>query len=255
MIILTEPGRDDQIVSACEAGADDCHVIPYNPRVLMARVGTGWRAIQMRLELEREKEEVREHAARLAVVNRRLEETSFTDMLTGLPNRAYARMRLEQEWAAARRGRRPLSCMLIDIDCFKKVNDTYGHDVGDVVLQKTAEAMKHSVRLSDIVCRLGGEEFVLICRDTPLEGAVQVAERLRRTVEANVIRTPGFDSSVTISIGVATRTDDMSHPDELLKVADKLLYAAKHAGRNCIRAAGATYEERTPILARVFRKS
>lgn len=245
-IVLTEPGRDDQIVSACEAGADDCS--PCNPRVLIARVGAGWRSIQTKLELEHEKEEVREYAARLAVVNRRLEETSFTDVLTGLPNRAYARTRLEQEWAAARRAGRRVSCMLVDIDRFKKVNDTYGHDVGDVVLQQTAEAMRKSLRVSDIVCRLGGEEFVVICQDTSLEGAVQVAERLRRTVEANHIRTPGFDGSVTISVGVATCTEEMSHPDELLKVADKLLYAAKHAGRNCIRAAGAMYEECAPVL-------
>jgi diguanylate cyclase (GGDEF)-like protein len=236
IIMLTANEDEDHLVQALSAGADDYMVKPVRPRVLEARVRAAQRIIQLQEKIERDKEEIQQYVAQLAIMNRKLEQAAFTDALTNLPNRRYATDRLKQEWAASIRSQRPLSCMIMDIDHFKQVNDTYGHDVGDVVLQETAAVLKKSLRLNDVVCRLGGEEFLVICADTDVRGAVVCAERLRRAVETHIIKTLGFNRSVTISVGVASRGREMSRPDAMLKAADQALYAAKQSGRNRVCA-------------------
>jgi diguanylate cyclase (GGDEF)-like protein len=239
IILMTGSDNDDQIVSALDAGADDYCVKPWNPRLLTARLRAGQRAIELQQALESEKEEVREVAARLAVANRQLEQNAYTDSLTGLPNRSYARETLAQAWATAVDRDQPLVCMMLDVDHFKRVNDTYGHDVGDLVLQRTAAILRSSIRGNDVVCRVGGEEFLLICRETSLQQGLHIADRVRANVAANRIQAPGFDGTVTISVGIAPRDKAMAHPDELLKEADRAVYAAKHGGRNCVKQAPA----------------
>jgi diguanylate cyclase (GGDEF)-like protein len=128
--------------------------------------------------------------------------------------------------------------MMIDIDYFKKVNDTYGHDIGDLVLKKTAAVLQQSVRGSDVVCRLGGEEFLVICKKAALQDGLMVAERLRANVAANQISAPGFEGTCTVSIGVASWVKGMAHPDELLKQADLAVYEAKRTGRNRVCSGG-----------------
>jgi diguanylate cyclase (GGDEF)-like protein len=157
---------------------------------------------------------------------------ALTDPLTELYNRRYALERLDQEWSLSARTGEPLACLILDIDHFKRINDTYGHDVGDCVLRLTAGALRDLLRQNDVVCRLGGEEFVLIGPGMTQGMAAACAERLRAGLEARVIEVPGGQVRVTLSIGVAVRTADTASPAELLKAADEAVYAAKKAGRN-----------------------
>jgi diguanylate cyclase (GGDEF)-like protein len=151
-----------------------------------------------------------------------------TDVLTGVGNRRFADERLSQERDAAR----PCSLILIDIDFFKRVNDEHGHHVGDVVLQAVAGVLASNVRTSDDVCRFGGEEFLVICPSAREHEAVELAERLCAGIGSTVIAQLG--RPVTISAGVAEAAPEAF--EEALKHADTALYAAKHAGRNCVRA-------------------
>jgi len=238
VIMLTGCEDEGHLVEAFEAGADDFIVKPYNPKALMARIRAAQRIITLQKEVDRDKEQIRRYVAALGVANRKLEQAALTDELTGLPNRRYALDRLGQEWAAATRSGRALTCLSIDIDHFKNVNDTCGHDTGDAVLRETAAALKRAMRKSDVVCRFGGEEFVAICPETHLRDATQLAERLRTTVEANIVSAGTFDGGVQVSVGVAERDATMPNPDALLKAADQALYAAKQAGRNRVCQAG-----------------
>jgi diguanylate cyclase (GGDEF)-like protein/PAS domain S-box-containing protein len=161
---------------------------------------------------------------------------STTDGLTGLFNRRYLDETLAAELQRANRYQTPLAVFLFDVDHFKKFNDQHGHDQGDRVLQALAKEMRNSVRQVDHPCRYGGEEFVLILPNTPLEGATHVAERLRRNVEAMVV--DGL--KVTISIGVAVVPPLMFEAsDAFLEAADRALYEAKANGRNQVRVAAA----------------
>ena len=131
--------------------------------------------------------------------------------------------------------------MILDLDHFKRINDTYGHDVGDVVLKEAAALLRKPLRATDIVCRIGGEEFLVICRDTDSGGAPVIAERLRQSVESGCIIAGGTDIRITISIGVASK--DASTPDvqSLLKNADLATYQSKTFGRNRVTiCAGST---------------
>ncbi|MCB1803454.1 MAG: GGDEF domain-containing protein, partial [Gammaproteobacteria bacterium] len=181
-------------------------------------------------------EEIRHFAAELAVTNRRLQQVALTDPLTGFPNRRYAVDRMQQEWASSTRTWRPMCCMVIDIDQFKAVNDTYGHDVGDQVLSQGATAIKRSLRAQDVISRTGGDEFLVICPDTTMEAALVCAERIRRSVEIMSINVGDQVLRVTISVGVAVRDRTMSDPDVLIKRADESAYVAKAQGRNRVAA-------------------
>jgi len=130
-----------------------------------------------------------------------------------------------------------LACMMIDADHFKEINDTSGHDAGDKVLRELSRTLQHAVRTDDIVCRLGGDEFFVICPNTPMDGALQVAEHTRKTVAALRVPVEKGEWVGSISVGVAIRQPDMTSLDELIKVADQGVYAAKENGRNCVATA------------------
>jgi diguanylate cyclase (GGDEF)-like protein len=234
MYIILLTGREDEenVVEAFEAGADDYVVKPFSPRTLKARIRAAQRILRLQEEVDADKEEIRRYAAELSIANRKLKQAALTDILTDLPNRRHAMDRLEQEWASARRHGRPLTCMVLDIDHFKQVNDTCGHDVGDRVLQETAGVLRSLVRKEDVLCRFGGEEFLLILAGTELEGAAALARRLCAGVAGHEIAAPGFKGAVRVSIGVAILTGEMASPQEFLKAADNALYAAKRGGRN-----------------------
>jgi diguanylate cyclase (GGDEF)-like protein len=121
---------------------------------------------------------------------------------------------------------------MVDIDHFKKINDSYGHDIGDLVLKETAGILRRTTRQGEEASRLGGEEFVVICPNTTEAQAAICAERLRAAVERNVVKSPTFTGGVTISLGVAQRTPEMQSFDSLLKAADDAVYGAKTMGRN-----------------------
>jgi diguanylate cyclase (GGDEF)-like protein len=145
-------------------------------------------------------------------------------------------MRLEKEWADSSRTRGPLATIILDIDHFKAVNDNYGHDIGDAMLWSTAQAINRSLRRGDTCARIGGEEFLVICPNTTLEGAKQLAERIRVAVEENEVTRPGFTGSVTVSLGVGYRAQGILSIDQLIKMADNAVYQAKRSGRNCVVA-------------------
>jgi diguanylate cyclase (GGDEF)-like protein len=234
LVLLTGIEDEARLVEAFEAGVDDYVLKPINPKMLLARLRAGERVVNLQSEIESDREEIRRFAAELSMTNRRLQEAALLDPLTGIPNRRYAMDRIQQEWSAAERGARPLACMLIDVDHFKRINDTYGHDVGDLVLQRIADALKHSARVQDVIARIGGEEFLVVCPDTDASAAGQCAERLRQGVSAMRIGVGNASLHLTISIGVAAMDSGMTTPDSMIKASDQAVYAAKQAGRNRI---------------------
>lgn len=176
-------------------------------------------------------------AERLLAHRHKLEELSVRDGLTGLYNRRELEKRLQQEIQRARRYRRPLSVLMLDIDHFKNVNDRYGHQAGDEVLITVADLIQLNVRPVDVVCRYGGEELAVILPETDAEGARTVAERIRGTVEDSVTTTPQGDTvHVTVSIGLAVFPRDGDTAAGLIHTADQALYAAKQEGRNLVRS-------------------
>ena len=187
------------------------------------------------IELNRTLEEkVAERTHALSDANKRLEELSLTDVLTGLPNRRHAMVRFADDWAESLRDGTPVACMMIDADGFKQINDNYGHDAGDEVLRQLSKNLKYAVRTDDIVCRLGGDEFLIICPRTSLEGALHAAELIRQTIAALRVSAGNGVWSGSISLGVAVRAPEMNSPEDLLKAADEGVYIAKRNGRNCV---------------------
>lgn len=232
ILLLTGVEEEERLLEAFEAGIDDYIVKPVNPKVLLARLKAGERVVSLQTEVESDREEIRRFAAELAMTNRRLQEAALLDALTGIPNRRYAMDRIHQEWSAAERSSRRLACMLIDVDHFKRINDTYGHDVGDIVLQRVADVLKQTARTQDVICRIGGEEFLVVCPDTDATAATQCAERLRTAANAMRISVGNVTLQVTISVGVAAMDAAMRGPESMIKAADQAVYAAKQGGRN-----------------------
>ncbi len=171
----------------------------------------------------------------LSEANRYLEEISLTDVLTGLPNRRHALRQLSYLWDESIKHGSPLTCMMIDADHFKQVNDTYGHDAGDLVLRELAKTIQYALRSDDIACRLGGDEFFVVCPNTDKEGGLHLGELIRKTVSE--LRVPTGDGAWhgSISVGLATRSADMENSEDFIKVADEGVYVAKHDGKNCVR--------------------
>ena len=223
----------ESLVEAFEAGANDYLTKPINPKVLGARLSAGQRVVQLQEELEHEREQLQIFSNELASSNQMLQKLALTDALTNLPNRRFANEHLERQWALAQRNKSPLSCMMVDIDYFKQVNDTYGHKVGDDVLKKVASVLQSSVRKEDVVCRLGGEEFLVICPGFQQAEFLRYAERLRENVAALTFNEgSGKTFKLTISIGVASKKPELLTSEMLLQLADKRLYKAKESGRN-----------------------
>jgi len=162
------------------------------------------------------------------------ERSARTDALTGLSNRRVFNETLDAEIRRSRRYRWPVTVLMLDLDHFKDVNDSYGHMLGDLVLERVGGIVRHAVRDADEACRFGGEELAVVLPETAREGGYAVAERIRRRVEEAFRDRPvdGHDISMTISAGLATFPEDGLHADELLARADEALYGAKHAGRN-----------------------
>ncbi|MCL1824823.1 MAG: diguanylate cyclase [Betaproteobacteria bacterium] len=233
-ILLLLPSSDEQHVPAIEAGADDFFIKVAGERVLQARLNAARRIVLLQWELEREREELRHFAAELAISNRSLQEAALTDALTGLPNRRYALERVQQEWAASHRSARSLACMVIDLDNFKQINDIYGHDVGDIALRLISEALRRVLRGQDVICRTGGDEFLVICPETSQEDVLACGERLRKEIDQLDVINEDEVLRLSISVGVAVRDEAMSSASDLIKRADRSVLMAKRLGRNRI---------------------
>jgi diguanylate cyclase (GGDEF)-like protein len=175
---------------------------------------------------------------RLSILNLELEQISITDGLTSVFNRRFFMERIRQEVKRVNRYGSSVSVLMIDIDHFKKINDTYGHQAGDAVLANLAATIKRRLRETDVLARYGGEEFVLIATPMELPGALILAERIRALVESTPLEHNGRRISVTVSIGISTWTPSLKEDfEELVRLADGALYRAKEEGRNRVRAA------------------
>ena len=177
-----------------------------------------------------------------------LEIENITDPLMGIYNRRHLTRMLQEEFSKAERYKLPFSILMLDIDYFKKINDTYGHDVGDMVLINLGTLMQELIRETDYVARYGGEEIMVVCPLVDAEHAVKLAERLRQEIEACIIvpndANNGIpDVRITVSIGVSEYTSDIESVADLVKRADMALYRAKDEGRNCIFLCNGTTSE------------
>jgi len=171
------------------------------------------------------------------VFGRALEAEASTDPLTLLPNRRALERRTSDMITAARQSGEPVSVLVIDIDRFKQVNDTYGHDIGDVILKRVADMVRVNVRSYDAVARFGGEEIVVAMPDTSVAAAVQVADRIRSGVDDEVFHGDRDTGNVTVSVGVASQAGDDLSFKRLFKAADEALFLAKERGRNRVECA------------------
>jgi diguanylate cyclase (GGDEF)-like protein len=201
IIMLTAMREVQDEVKGLDSGADDYVTKPFNSETLMARIHRG-------LRLSKEKS------------------AATRDPLTGLGNRRAFDASLAHELARVQRSGSPLSLIMCDIDHFKKVNDSLGHETGDLVLKELAEIIKINCRELDVPARFGGEEFVILLPDTTLEGAALAAERLRAAVETHPFPGAGH---LTVSLGVAQAS---GNSENLVKESDQAMYAAKQSGRN-----------------------
>jgi len=223
--LLTAKQASEDIVVGLEAGADDYLIKPCNPEELKARLRTGVRILDLEDKLVEAREDMRFKATH--------------DALTSLRNRCTVMSDFERELARARREQGAVSIIICDIDHFKQVNDTYGHQVGDEVLQQISSRLLSSVRSYDSVGRYGGEEFLLILSGCHSSLAQRRAEDVRVATADQLFETSAGPLSVSVSIGVLTCNDWNKglSAAQLLKEADQALYRAKASGRNCVKLA------------------
>ncbi len=225
ILIITEQGDDEMVVRALDLGVNDYIVRPVDPNELVARSLTQIRR--------------KNYNDRLRANVQQTIELAVTDPLTGLSNRRYLDNHISTLFNRSMARGRPLSVLIADIDRFKQINDTHGHDAGDDILREFASRVRSTVRGADLACRYGGEEFVVVMPDTSPEIAASVAERLRGVIESVpfVVKGTGQELQVTASFGIASRTPQVITPGHLLKQADVALYEAKNGGRNRVVAA------------------
>lgn len=221
ILLLTSKHTKDETVEGLDAGADDYLVKPFNEHELRVRLRAGKRIIDLQEHLLRAREELRERANK--------------DLLTMLPNRSAICTALEQEVARCHRDRRHVGVILLDIDHFKRINDTYGHFAGDAVLRETAARLKGNMRSYDQVGRYGGEEFLVVLPNCDLDQATMQAERMRQRLNNSTMQVEGSELRVTASFGVTVSDGSEKNPDVFVRVADEALYQAKGGGRDCVR--------------------
>jgi two-component system cell cycle response regulator len=229
VIFLSARDETDVKVSGLSLGANDYISKPFKAEELLARV-------YVALRLKHERDQLRKRAEEAVARADVAQERAMTDALTGLLNRYGLQHILSREMSETRRYNRPLSCLMIDLDYFKSVNDQQGHAAGDVALQQVATVLTENVRGSDVVFRYGGEEFLVLLPETDLEGAISLAEKIRQATHSRSFGDGERVFSLTLSAGAATLWDNESGNDMIAR-ADMALYQAKEQGRNRVEAA------------------
>ena len=227
VIFLSALNQPEDVVKGFKLGAADYISKPFNTEELLVRV-------RNHIELVNSRKLIVHYMDEVGKQNQQLQQLAISDSLTGLYNHSFSIERLHQEASNARRYGNPLTVMMLDIDYFKNVNDAHGHPFGDEVLKKVTEIIRSNIREGDVAGRYGGEEFLLVLPNTPLDGGLIIAERIRERVENNTWDFPGL--KLTISAGVRQMTDQ--DPADLIKQADSNLYMAKEQGRNRVVASG-----------------
>ncbi len=236
LLMLTGKTEKEEIIQAFDAGVDDCLTKPCLPVELHARLRVGERILELQDQLLATQENLRFEATH--------------DQLTGLRNRAEILRTLDRELSRARREQSPVAVALADIDHFKRVNDTYGHHVGDAVLREVSRRLSASVRLYDSVGRYGGEEFLILLPGCNAADAPKKAQRLREAVGGQPVIISVGSIVVTLSLGVAmTRESQPPEAEALLLAADSALYQAKANGRNRVEVAGLDCSTDSPALS------
>ena len=223
ILLLTAKASQEDIISGLKSGADDYLTKPINNAELVARLNTAERILTLEKSLK-------DATSAIKIL-------SITDNLTKSYNRGYLTRKLPEEIARQRRYGDSLSLIFCDIDHFKKINDTYGHQTGDEVLIEFANCLSKAIRINiDWIGRYGGEEFIIVLPETPLAGAARLAERLRKVVADHKITTDGNDISIKSSFGVtgfnSETLDTKISAEKIIGAADKYLYQAKETGRN-----------------------
>jgi two-component system cell cycle response regulator len=223
IMVVADPADRQRLLRALDMGVNDYLVRPIDRHELIARVRT-------QIRRKRHSDDLRNR------LNANLE-LAVTDALTGLFNRRYLEAHVRGLAEHAGKSRHPLSLLMVDIDHFKSVNDTYGHAAGDCVLREVAQRLRSNMRGIDLVCRFGGEEFVVVMPNTPMWSARQIAERVRSCVAAEPFRIDAVRRvAVTASVGLATLEAQAEDIDALFVRADQAMYAAKREGRNRVVA-------------------
>ena len=218
ILAVVDPEDRSRLLKALDLGVNDLLPKPFDPLELRVRA----RALIRRKRYADYLRETVTHSMELAV----------TDPLTGLNNRRYMMSRLDSLFEACRDGGEPVSLMMLDIDHFKRVNDTWGHPQGDEVLREAAVRLAACVRAIDLPCRYGGEEFVVVMPATRLSDAARVAERIRGAISSEAFLAGDQEIPVSVSVGVSSSEGGADRPESLLRRADEALYEAKSAGRN-----------------------
>lgn len=230
VIFITASNEKEHLLQAFERGAVDYVTKPFNPPELLARVRT-------HLELKHTRDQLRESLQQQSRLIRELELLATTDTLTSINNRRHLFVLAEKEIQQADIYQYDFSVLMIDIDHFKQINDTYGHDTGDEVLKTVAQTMLSCLRQDDHIGRFGGEEFVILLPKTDLLKAVNLAEQIReRIAQIKMDFNEEKNIKITVSIGVSQYKDKNETIDTILKRADQRLYQAKKQGRNRVQS-------------------
>ena len=227
MYVILVTGRDsrEDLVAGLEAGADDYMTKPIDVAELKARIGVGVRVANLQQSLTRNVSELRATRDRLAKL-------ASTDALTGVYSRRWWFDLAEKEFSRSRRYDRVFGLLMADLDWFKQVNDTYGHETGDRVLNQFGTMLRKTCRDSDVIGRLGGEEFALLLPETTAEAAQHLATRITEACRSIIVDPSADDVHCSCSIGVTEVRPDDERLDSVLTRADQALYAAKRSGRN-----------------------